>query len=200
MLANEVRFSIVSFLCKDLHTFAQGARLREKQQRKDVSDELSESSEDESDIEEELGYISPLDTVDAYGTFKQALTSMLISPISAGPYVEPTRSFPDERREQLPARDDLADPRAADASDGCYAYRRGTLAIQLGIDPLCRSYDPLLLSYRLCLVFTSFRPRRLRALSVFSAPFTLCVVPSPAFLMNPPSPPTKSTSQYIKCV
>lgn len=68
----------------DSHAFTQGARLREKQQRKDISDELSESSEDESDIEEELGYISPLDTVDAYVTFKQALTSMSISPFIKG--------------------------------------------------------------------------------------------------------------------
>ena len=33
-----------------------------------------DDDEDEEDIEEELGYISPLDTVDPYITFKQALT------------------------------------------------------------------------------------------------------------------------------
>lgn len=32
-------------------------------------------SEAESNIDEELGYISPLDSVDPYTSFKQALTS-----------------------------------------------------------------------------------------------------------------------------
>lgn len=39
-----------------------------------MGDEESITSED-SEIEEELGYISPLDTVDPYLAFKQALTS-----------------------------------------------------------------------------------------------------------------------------
>ncbi|KAG6819702.1 hypothetical protein H0H93_009446 [Arthromyces matolae] len=51
----------------------EGARLREKQD-KSVDGEDDSDSEDE-DIEEELGYISPLDTVDPYITFKQALTT-----------------------------------------------------------------------------------------------------------------------------
>jgi hypothetical protein len=34
---------------------------------------------DEEEIEEELGFISPLDTVNPYVTFKQALTSMCLS-------------------------------------------------------------------------------------------------------------------------
>lgn len=55
----------------------QGARLREKSQRQTAlgADEESIASED-SDIEEELGYIDPLDTVDPYVAFKRALTSM----------------------------------------------------------------------------------------------------------------------------
>jgi len=35
----------------------------------------SDSSSEEEEIEEELGYFSPLDTVDPYQTFKTALTS-----------------------------------------------------------------------------------------------------------------------------
>ncbi|KAI0337442.1 ARM repeat-containing protein [Trametopsis cervina] len=54
----------------------EGARLREKSQRQVIGtgDDESISSED-SDIDEELGYISPLDTVDPYVVFKQALTT-----------------------------------------------------------------------------------------------------------------------------
>jgi importin-7 len=39
----------------------------------------SDSSSEEEDIEEELGYFSPLDTVDPYKTFKVALTSLCLS-------------------------------------------------------------------------------------------------------------------------
>ena len=52
----------------------EGARLREKSEKQAAGDDVSESSE-ESDIDEELGYISPLDNVDPYVSFKQALTS-----------------------------------------------------------------------------------------------------------------------------
>ena len=50
--------------------------MREKSQRQTTlgADEESIASED-SDIEEELGYIDPLDTVDPYVAFKRALTS-----------------------------------------------------------------------------------------------------------------------------
>ncbi|KAG6854284.1 hypothetical protein C0991_008532 [Blastosporella zonata] len=51
----------------------EGARLREKQEK--VADGDYESESDDEDIEEELGYISALDTVDPYGSFKQALTT-----------------------------------------------------------------------------------------------------------------------------
>ena len=51
----------------------EGARLREKSARQAAGDD-EEESEDESDIDEELGYISPLDPVDPYVSFKQALT------------------------------------------------------------------------------------------------------------------------------
>ncbi|KAG6900147.1 hypothetical protein C0993_002296 [Termitomyces sp. T159_Od127] len=51
----------------------EGARLREKQE-KAVDGEYDSESEDE-EIEEELGFISPLDNVDPYISFKQALTT-----------------------------------------------------------------------------------------------------------------------------
>lgn len=61
----------------------QGARLREKSQKQAAGDTVSESSDD-SDIAEELGYISPLENVNPYTTFKQALTGtfLLISRLS----------------------------------------------------------------------------------------------------------------------
>ncbi|KAH7924546.1 ARM repeat-containing protein [Leucogyrophana mollusca] len=55
----------------------EGARLREKSEKLASGDNASESSE-ESDIEEELGFFSPLDTVDPYTTFKQALTTFQV--------------------------------------------------------------------------------------------------------------------------
>lgn len=78
MLANEVRHHIrppLLWARTYLVRFLQGARLREKSLKQEVGDDVSEFSDDESDIAEELGYISPLDTVDPYVSFKQALTS-----------------------------------------------------------------------------------------------------------------------------
>ena len=54
----------------------EGARLREKQGgagSEPTSDD--EDEEEEEDVDEELGFISPLDNVDPYVSFKQALTS-----------------------------------------------------------------------------------------------------------------------------
>ncbi|EMD40235.1 hypothetical protein CERSUDRAFT_112428 [Gelatoporia subvermispora B] len=54
----------------------EGARLREKSAKQLAGEDFSDDEdEDDEDIEEELGYISPLDTVDPYVTFKQALTA-----------------------------------------------------------------------------------------------------------------------------
>lgn len=55
----------------------ESARLREKSAKQANGEEISDD-EEEDDIEEELGYISPLDNVDPYITFKQALTSMFL--------------------------------------------------------------------------------------------------------------------------
>ncbi|RDB14686.1 hypothetical protein Hypma_016434 [Hypsizygus marmoreus] len=51
----------------------EGARLREKQEKK--SEDGEDSDSEDEDIEEELGYISPLDVVNPYVSFKQALTT-----------------------------------------------------------------------------------------------------------------------------
>ena len=54
----------------------EGARLREKSERKQQEgiEDDDDESEDE-DIEEELGYISPLESINPYLQFKQALTT-----------------------------------------------------------------------------------------------------------------------------
>lgn len=53
----------------------QSARLREAADKTRSAEDTAENSSDEEDVEEELGYISPLDVVDPYVTFKRALTS-----------------------------------------------------------------------------------------------------------------------------
>ncbi|KAJ8518430.1 hypothetical protein ONZ45_g4489 [Pleurotus djamor] len=54
----------------------ESARLREKGDRRDtVAEEDDEEESSDSDIEEELGFITPLDNVDPYASFKHALTT-----------------------------------------------------------------------------------------------------------------------------
>lgn len=60
------------FACFLLFFLFQSARIRERAEGKD------EDVSDESDIEEELGFFSPLDTVNPYASFKQALTSCVV--------------------------------------------------------------------------------------------------------------------------
>lgn len=65
----------------------QGARLRAKAEGKTaegaaVADDDGETVSSESDIEEELGFFSPLDAVDPYSSFKQALSSECSAKIS----------------------------------------------------------------------------------------------------------------------
>lgn len=57
----------------------EGARLREKASTStDVNGDDDEAEEsDDEDVDEELGFISPLENVDPYVTFKHALTGML---------------------------------------------------------------------------------------------------------------------------
>lgn len=55
----------------------EGLRLREEAERRERDVDGGESlSSDDEDIEEELGFISPLDSVNPYVTFKQALSAL----------------------------------------------------------------------------------------------------------------------------
>lgn len=78
MLAREVRYSNQTNIYIDIDVMYQGARLREKSEKQADGVPAEDSDDEESDVEEELGYISALDKVDPYASFKQALTSMLI--------------------------------------------------------------------------------------------------------------------------
>jgi len=53
----------------------EGARLRAMNEKREGGYEGSDSSSEEEEIEEELGYFSPLDSVNPYETFKNALTN-----------------------------------------------------------------------------------------------------------------------------
>jgi hypothetical protein len=53
----------------------QGARLRENAEGNANVEEEDGGDEEDEDIDEELGYISPLENVNPYASFKQALTS-----------------------------------------------------------------------------------------------------------------------------
>lgn len=64
----------------------QGQRLREVAERREHDgDGGASDASDEEEIEEELGFISPLDNVNPYVTFKQALTGTLNPPCSPPP-------------------------------------------------------------------------------------------------------------------
>ena len=64
------------FVCFLLFFLVQSALIRERAESK----EAYEDDDSESDpIEEELGFFSPLDTVNPYTSFKQALTSCVVS-------------------------------------------------------------------------------------------------------------------------
>lgn len=58
-----------------LTVHGQGARLRAMNEKREGGYTASDSSSEEEEIEEELGYFSPLDIVNPYETFKSALTS-----------------------------------------------------------------------------------------------------------------------------
>ncbi|KAF9493565.1 ARM repeat-containing protein [Pleurotus eryngii] len=53
----------------------ESARLREKNEKKEAENIDDDDVSSESDIEEELGFISPLDNVDPYSSFQHALTT-----------------------------------------------------------------------------------------------------------------------------
>jgi hypothetical protein len=70
MLANEVRNA---FRRVDAHSIVLTQRARLSKAVSGEEDEDDEEDIDDEPIEEELGFISPLDTVDPYSTFKNAL-------------------------------------------------------------------------------------------------------------------------------
>jgi len=65
------------FLLSSSIYWLQSARLRERAENR-VANGYESDSESEDEIEEELGFISPLDTVNPYTSFKQALTSYVV--------------------------------------------------------------------------------------------------------------------------
>jgi hypothetical protein len=61
----------------------ENSRLRAQKNAPVTAEDIDDGDDDDDDddedeIEEELGFISPLDSVNAYQTFKQALTSASI--------------------------------------------------------------------------------------------------------------------------
>ncbi|THH06885.1 hypothetical protein EW145_g3782 [Phellinidium pouzarii] len=63
----------------------EGARLREKADASiSLGEEDSDVESDDDDIDEDLGYISPLENVDPYVTFKQSLTGAFLQAVSSG--------------------------------------------------------------------------------------------------------------------
>jgi importin-7 len=57
----------------------QSALLREKAENRQANGDADESDEDD-EIEEDFRFITPIDTVDPYTSFKQALTSCVVLP------------------------------------------------------------------------------------------------------------------------
>ena len=63
----------------------ESARQRERLEKKEAGKEVDEDDEsDDENVEEELGYLSPLDNVNPYASFKQALTSELLGRLYQG--------------------------------------------------------------------------------------------------------------------
>ncbi|TBU59052.1 ARM repeat-containing protein [Dichomitus squalens] len=91
----------------------ESQRLQEKNARQANGEEISDDEEEE-DIEEELGYISPLDNVDPYITFKQALTSFQMK--NGSGYQIATTSLSPEQQTFLMEVMRLADEHAAAAA------------------------------------------------------------------------------------
>ena len=85
--------------CSALTNPEQGARLRAMNEKREGGYAGSDSSSEEEEIEEELGYFSPLDTVNPYETFKNALTSSSRSRFLVCPPLNP---FPTDFQHKNP--------------------------------------------------------------------------------------------------
>ncbi|KAH8091016.1 armadillo-type protein [Cristinia sonorae] len=93
----------------------EGARLRERSQKIANGDDLSDVSED-TEIMEDLGYISPLDTIDPYITFKQALTAFQMK--NGSGYQAATTSLSPEQQTWLMDVMRIAETNEAKAASG----------------------------------------------------------------------------------
>lgn len=70
------RFASSSARCFAFYSsHPQSARLRDKSENMESGGDVSSDEDEDEDISEELGYISPLDNVNPYASFKHALTS-----------------------------------------------------------------------------------------------------------------------------
>ncbi len=108
MLAEEVTSLMHKLLVCILTIFSQTVRLREAAGKSQGGDDSAEGSSDEEDIEEELGYISPLDVVDPYVTFKAALTSTYyVLPMILALLMPQQRSIPNAKRSHISGRNDF---------------------------------------------------------------------------------------------
>ena len=78
----------------------------------------SDSSSEEEEIEEELGYFSPLDTVNPYESFKNALTSSFHLRSFVWPCANPfTNRLPTQEPHGIPGRHNLVGCRTTDRLD-----------------------------------------------------------------------------------
>jgi len=78
----------------------------------------SDSSSEEEEIEEELGYFSPLDTVNPYETFKNALTSSFRSRFLSGTRADAVHDrLPAQEPRGIPGRHNVVGRRATDRLD-----------------------------------------------------------------------------------
>lgn len=84
--------------------------------------EAEDSDDEEEEVEEELGYISPLDKVNPYATFKQALTCKSLTVWLPNLVLTCDYSFPDAKQPILPGCYHFSHCRAADVTDGSHAH------------------------------------------------------------------------------
>jgi hypothetical protein len=77
-----------------------------------MSDE-DEDEDEEDEIQEELGYMSPLDNVDPYITFKQALAGACTRLEGDTGFAYTPFSFPNEESARVPGCDERAEYRPA---------------------------------------------------------------------------------------
>lgn len=103
-------------VCSALMMFEQGARLRAMNEKREGGYVGSDSSSEEEEIEEELGYFSPLDSVNPYDTFKHALTSSSSCNFLCG-LANALDRLTGQESHSIPGRNDFIRHRTADRVD-----------------------------------------------------------------------------------